>query len=224
MHLPAGGCRRARHQDRAAGGRFRARLRRRRARRERAISSGSTAARNRSSSISTKADDKALLAAMLAKADVFVQNLKPGAVGKLGFADRAAAARASAPDLLLDLGLWRERPLCDAQGLRSADPGRGRARLDHRRAGRARRASASRSPISATGMNAYEAILEALIARGSTGEGAEHFGLAVRRHGRLDDGAAAAARRRQAAEAHRPRAPVDRALRRVQDAATASTS
>ena len=38
-----------------------------------------------------KADDKALLEAMLAKADVFVQNLKPGAVAKLGFADRAAA-------------------------------------------------------------------------------------------------------------------------------------
>src|SRR5262245_33357544 len=31
-------------------------------------------------------DDKALLAAIIAKADVFVQNLKPGAVGKLGFA------------------------------------------------------------------------------------------------------------------------------------------
>src|SRR3954468_16970971 len=30
-----------------------------------------------------KAEDKALLSAMLAKADVFVQNLKPGAVGKL---------------------------------------------------------------------------------------------------------------------------------------------
>ena len=33
-----------------------------------------------------KADDKALLEAMLAKADVFVQNLKPGAIAKLGFA------------------------------------------------------------------------------------------------------------------------------------------
>ena len=29
-----------------------------------------------------KADDKALLEAMLAKADVFIQNLKPGAVGQ----------------------------------------------------------------------------------------------------------------------------------------------
>ena len=33
-----------------------------------------------------KPDDKALLEAMLAKADVFVQNLKPGAIAKLGFA------------------------------------------------------------------------------------------------------------------------------------------
>ena len=40
----------------------------------------------------TKADDKALLEAMLAKADVFVQNLKPGAIGKLGFADRRGCA------------------------------------------------------------------------------------------------------------------------------------
>jgi itaconate CoA-transferase len=29
--------------------------------------------------------DKALLAAMIARADVFVQNLKPGAIAKLGF-------------------------------------------------------------------------------------------------------------------------------------------
>src|SRR3974377_1404989 len=33
-----------------------------------------------------KAEDKALLEAMLAKADVFVQNLKPGAIAKLGSA------------------------------------------------------------------------------------------------------------------------------------------
>ena len=33
-----------------------------------------------------KAADRALLEAMLAKADVFVQNLKPGAIAKLGFA------------------------------------------------------------------------------------------------------------------------------------------
>src|ERR1700692_4543216 len=33
----------------------------------------------------TKTEDKALLAAILKRADVFVQNLKPGAVAKLGF-------------------------------------------------------------------------------------------------------------------------------------------
>src|SRR5256885_12254404 len=33
----------------------------------------------------TKGEDKALLERMLAKADVFIQNVKPGAVGKLGF-------------------------------------------------------------------------------------------------------------------------------------------
>src|SRR5262249_35986543 len=33
----------------------------------------------------TKPEDKALLSAMLTRADVFVQNLKPGAIAKLGF-------------------------------------------------------------------------------------------------------------------------------------------
>src|SRR5262245_22377356 len=32
-----------------------------------------------------KTEDKAVLAAMLARADVFVQNLKPGAIARLGF-------------------------------------------------------------------------------------------------------------------------------------------
>ncbi len=95
-----------------------------------------------------KADDKALLEAMLAKADVFVQNLKPGALAKLGFPIAAPAQGLSAADLLLDLRLRRERPLRAAQGLRPADPGRVRRRLGHRRAGRRRRASASPSSTS----------------------------------------------------------------------------
>ena len=155
---------------------------------------------------------------MLAKADVFVQNLKPGAIAKLGFA--VERLRRDHPRLivLLDLGLRRERPLRRAQGLRSAGPGRERACRRSPAARRRRRASASRSCDIAAGMNAYAAVLEALLARGRTGEGAAHQRLAVRRHGRLDDGAAAAARGRPAAAAHRPRAPLDRALRRVQDA------
>ena len=75
-----------------------------------------------------KAEDKALLAAMLARADVFVQNLKPGAVGKARLSDRAAAPRLSAADLLLDLRLSaRAGRYAAAQGLRHADPGRVRA-------------------------------------------------------------------------------------------------
>ena len=46
-----------------------------------------------------RADDQALLAAMLAKADVFVQNLKPGAVGKLGFP--SSALRRAHPRLVI---------------------------------------------------------------------------------------------------------------------------
>ncbi len=64
-----------------------------------------------------KADDKALLEAMLAKADVFVQNLKPGALGQARLCLQAPAQGLSAPDLLLDLRLRRERALCAAQGL-----------------------------------------------------------------------------------------------------------
>jgi len=45
-----------------------------------------------------KAEDKALLEAMLAKADVFVQNLKPGALAKLGFA--VARLRKDYPKLI----------------------------------------------------------------------------------------------------------------------------
>ena len=64
-----------------------------------------------------KSEDKALLAAMIAKADVFVQNLKPGAVGKLGFPLERLRRAASAPDRLLDLRLRRGWPLCRPQGL-----------------------------------------------------------------------------------------------------------
>ena len=42
--------------------------------------------------------DKALLSAMIARADIFIQNLKPGAVGKLGFA--IAGLRRKYPPLI----------------------------------------------------------------------------------------------------------------------------
>ena len=72
---------------------------------------------------------------MLAKADVFMQNLKPGAVGKLGFA--IERLRREHPRLITCSisGYGDDGPYAGAQGLRSAGAGRERARLDHRRAG-----------------------------------------------------------------------------------------
>ena len=50
-----------------------------------AISFGSTAARNRSFSTSRAPDDNELLARLIARADVLVQNLMPGAMARAGF-------------------------------------------------------------------------------------------------------------------------------------------
>ena len=97
----------------------------------------------------------------------------------------------SAADLLLDLGLWRKRPLYGAQGLRPAGAGGSRARLRHRRAGgagagrifgrryRRRHECLSGDPRSADRARTH---------RRRRGD----FGVAVRRHGGMDDGAAAA--------------------------------
>ncbi|HVZ51468.1 MAG TPA: CaiB/BaiF CoA-transferase family protein [Pseudolabrys sp.] len=119
-----------------------------------------------------KADDKALLEAMLAKADVFVQNLKPGAIGKLGFP--IARLRKDYPKLICcsisgygESGPYAQRKAYDLliqaeSGVASVTGGpEGPARV-----------GVSIVDIGA-GLNAYEAILEALIGRGRTGEGAE---------------------------------------------------
>jgi itaconate CoA-transferase len=117
-------------------------------------------------------DDKALLEAMLAKADVFVQNLKPGAAGKLGFApDRL---RHDYPRLIVcsvsgygESGPYAQRKAYDL--LIQAEAG-----LAHVTGGPEAPARVGVSVVDiAAGMNAYEAILEALIARAGTGQGAE---------------------------------------------------
>ena len=96
-------------------------------------SPGSTAARNPSSPTSPSPRTGACSRRSLAKADVLVQNLKPGALAKLGYPHRGAAQALPPAHLLLDLGLRRRRPLPRPQGLRPADPGRVGARLRHRR-------------------------------------------------------------------------------------------
>src|SRR3974390_1932693 len=119
-----------------------------------------------------KAEDKALLEAMLAKADVFVQNLKPGAIAKLGFP--FARLRKDYPRLICcsisgygETGPYAQRKAYDLliqaeSGVSSVTGGpEGPARV-----------GVSIVDVAA-GLNAYEAILEALIARGKSGEGAE---------------------------------------------------
>src|SRR5215210_6208368 len=116
-------------------------------------------------------DDKTLLAAMLARADVFVQNLKPGAVAKLGFPIER---------------LRREHPrliVCSISGYGEDGPYAARKAYDLLIQAESGLSSVTGGPEAparvgvsvcdiAAGMNAYEAILEALIARGRTGDGA----------------------------------------------------
>src|ERR1700691_2116853 len=118
-----------------------------------------------------KDEDKALLEALLKRADVFVQNLKPGTVGKLGFP--IARLRRDYPQLIC----------CSISGFGEDGPYAARKAYDLLMQGESGLASItgttepSRVGVSvvdiATGMNAYEAILEALIPRQRTGEGAE---------------------------------------------------
>ncbi len=118
-----------------------------------------------------QADDKALLAAMIANADVFVQNLKPGSAAKLGFGTAELSRRH--PRLIC----------CSITGYGDSGPYAGRKaydmliQADSGLASITGTATPARVGVSvcdiASGMNAYEAILEALIGRGRTGKGAE---------------------------------------------------
>jgi formyl-CoA transferase len=117
------------------------------------------------------AADKALLDAMLARADVFVQNLKPGSAAKLGFG--ATSLRKKYPRLIC----------CSISGFGETGPYATRKSYDmliQAESGLASitgTAEPARVGVSvcdiASGLNAYEAILEALINRQRTGEGAE---------------------------------------------------
>jgi crotonobetainyl-CoA:carnitine CoA-transferase CaiB-like acyl-CoA transferase len=65
-------------------------------------------------------------------ADVFVQNLAPGAVERLGLGPRCAPGRQSEPHHLLDLRLRRRRSRRAAKGLRPPDSGRSRISVGDR--------------------------------------------------------------------------------------------
>jgi itaconate CoA-transferase len=119
----------------------------------------------------TKDEDKALLERMLAKADVFIQNLKPGAIGKLGFA--IERLRKDYPKLIC----------VSISGFGETGPYATRKSYDLLVQAESGLASVTGNPDApsrvgvsvtdvASGMNAYEAVLEAIIARGRTGQGA----------------------------------------------------
>ena len=109
---------------------------------------------------------------MLAKADVFVQNLKPGAVAKLGFA--IERLRKDYPKLIC----------CSISGYGESGPYAQRKAYDLLIQAESGVSSVTGGPEAparvgisivdiAAGLNAYEAILEALIGRGRTGQGGE---------------------------------------------------
>jgi itaconate CoA-transferase len=120
----------------------------------------------------TKPEDRRLVEAMLAKADVFLQNLKPGALDKLGLG--IATLRAKYPRLVC----------CSISGYGEEGPYRSRKAYDLLIQAESGLASITGGPEAparigvslvdiGTGLHAYEAILEALIRRGVTGEGAD---------------------------------------------------
>jgi itaconate CoA-transferase len=114
--------------------------------------------------------DKALLAAIIAKADVLVQNLKPGAIAKLGFP--LDEMRRAHPRLVI----------CSISGYGEEGPYARRKAYDMLVQAESGLASVTGSPEAparvgvsvcdiAAGMYAYEAILEALLAGEKTGDG-----------------------------------------------------
>ncbi|WID99530.1 CaiB/BaiF CoA-transferase family protein [Bosea vestrisii] len=117
-------------------------------------------------------EGKQTLRELLGQADVLVQNLKPGALGRLGFGSEKL--RKSHPRLIScsisgygETGPFAERKAYDL--LIQAESG-----LSSITGGPAEPARVGTSIVDiATGATAHAAILEALIARGITGEGAD---------------------------------------------------
>ena len=116
-----------------------------------------------------KDEHKALLEALLKRRRHIRANFKPGTVAKFGFPIarlRRDYPRGGCPRFQA----WWRTALLHAQAYELVDSGRSRIGVDGT-------TEPSRVGVSvvdvATGMNAYEAILEALIARGRTGEGAQ---------------------------------------------------
>ena len=117
-------------------------------------------------------EGKAMLSTLLDGADVLVQNLKPGALDKLGFGPEVRAAK------------WPRLITASISGYGETGPLASRKAYDLLVQAEAGLCSITGGPSEparvgisivdiATGATAYQAILEALIARGVTGKGAD---------------------------------------------------
>lgn len=114
--------------------------------------------------------DAALLSAMLERADVFIQNLAPGVIDRLGFAPEALRARNPRLVTCSISGYGEEGPYRDLKAydlLVQAESGL--SAITGNEAGSAR-VGVSVCDIAA-GMTAFQAILQALFARERTGVG-----------------------------------------------------
>ena len=118
----------------------------------RPISRRSIAARNRSRSTSRRATDRAIFEQLLERADVLVENFRPGTMEKLGYGWETLHPRYPRLDLCRGVGLRPYRALFAASRLRHGGAGPGRGHEHHRLSRRSRRrGSACRSAISAPG-------------------------------------------------------------------------
>ena len=122
-------------------------------------------------------EGRKLLDRLIERCDVLVQNLKPGALAKLGFDISQLHARQPA---LISVSI---------AGFHPSGPGRDRKAYDLLMQAEAGLADITGSPHApgrvgvslvdlATGMFAYEAVLEALLAKGITGQG-QHIDVAL---------------------------------------------
>src|SRR5690348_2237197 len=118
-----------------------------------------------------QSDDRALLERMIARADVFIQNLAPGAAARAGFAPDELARRHRSLVVCSITGYGESGPYRDMKAydlLIQAETGLAHLSGPPEAPGRV---GVSVSDIAA-GLNAYAAILEALYARERSGEGA----------------------------------------------------
>jgi crotonobetainyl-CoA:carnitine CoA-transferase CaiB-like acyl-CoA transferase len=115
-------------------------------------------------------DDRALLARMIARADVFLQNLAPGAAARAGFAPDELARRHPRLVVCSITGYGESGPYRDMKAydlLIQAETGLANLSGPPEAPGRV---GVSVADIAA-GLNAYAAILEALLAREKSGKG-----------------------------------------------------